>query len=122
MSPKNRKLALSRRVLDQKNDPAKPSHALRKGRRLWLFRPGTLTLIPIVLLVITELILRLAGMRYPTCFTIKQNVNGRDMYSDNAKFTWQYFPKALARLPFSFNIPEAKSPQTYRIFVLGGAG
>ena len=108
-------------MIDQQSEQEKRSFSKTKGRRPWLFRLLALTLVPSVFLVLTELSLRLTGVGYPSSFTVKQTVNGQAVASDNPKFIWKYFPRSLARPSFSFNIPETKSPQTYRIFVLGGS-
>ena len=57
---------------------AKPD--ARRRRRLW-FRVVAL-LVPVLVLVLVELLLRALGVGYPTAFFLKTEVNGRAMFID----------------------------------------
>jgi tetratricopeptide (TPR) repeat protein len=91
------------------------------GLRLWLFRIIAATVIPVVLLILVELCLRVIGFGYPTSAIIEREFNGQRVCINNLKFGWRFFPKKIAREIRAFIFPVAKSPQTYRIFILGGS-
>lgn len=94
---------------------------LRITLRIWFLRLFAITVIPVLLLLLVEVGLRIAGYGYPTTATIKCQVNGEENYCENPKFAWQFFPKKIARgfCPFAF--ATDKPDNTYRIFVLGAS-
>jgi hypothetical protein len=92
---------------------------MERGARLWTFRIVTAIVIPVLLVVTVEAGLRLAGYGHPSTFTVPCTVQGRAAFCDNDRFTWQFFPPGAFRLPLTFAIPAAKSPKTFRIFVMG---
>ena len=94
---------------------AKPD--ARRRRRLW-FRVVAL-LVPVLVLVLVELLLRALGVGYPTAFFLKTEVNGRAMFIENQQFSRRYFPPGLERTPQPVMFPAVKSPDTIRVFVLG---
>ena len=91
------------------------------GRRLWLFRIIALTIFPILLLLLAEFSLRIAGYGFSPYAIIKCQVNGRDAYCDNVKFGWRFFPQNIARESEPFIFPAEKPDNTYRIFILGAS-
>ncbi|MDT8303466.1 MAG: hypothetical protein RQ760_18445, partial [Sedimentisphaerales bacterium] len=91
------------------------------GRRLWLFRIIALTVFPVLLLLVVELSLRVAGYGFNPHAIMKCQVDGKDAYCDNIKFGWRFFPKNLARDFESFIFPSDKPDNTYRIFILGAS-
>ncbi|MHC4326312.1 MAG: tetratricopeptide repeat protein, partial [Planctomycetota bacterium] len=91
------------------------------GRRLWLFRIITITVIPALVLLLVEMGLRIAGYGYPATAIITCQVKGEDAYCENVKFAWQFFPKKLAREFYPFTFAADKPDNTYRIFVLGAS-
>ncbi len=91
------------------------------GLRLWLFRFIALTVIPILLFVLLELVLRLAGYGFPANAMVRYKENGRIFYCDNVRFCWRFFPKEIAREFNPFEISAKKPEDTYRIFVLGAS-
>ena len=91
------------------------------GRRLWLFRIIALTVFPILLLVVVELSLRIAGYGFFPHAIKKCQVEGRDAYCDNVKFGFRFFPRNIAREFESFIFPADKPDNTYRIFILGAS-
>jgi len=93
----------------------------RKTRRLWLFRLTALILIPTILLLLLEFSLRIFGFGYPTGFTLKTRINEHDVYVQNRRFCWRFFPKDIARTPVPFAVPVARLPDTYRVFILGAS-
>ena len=104
----------------QENIEGTPSGSIT-GRRLWLFRIITITVIPALLLLLVEVGLRIAGYGYPATAIIKCQVKGEDAYCENAKFAWQFFPKKIAREFYPFTFAADKPDNTYRIFVLGAS-
>ncbi len=98
-----------------------PARGHVTGLRLWLFRIMAVVLIPLILLILVELSLRIVGFGYPTSAIIKREFDGRQICINNLKFGWRFFPKRIAREIRAFVFPADKSPQTYRIFVLGGS-
>jgi tetratricopeptide (TPR) repeat protein len=91
------------------------------GRRLWLFRIIALTIFPILLLLLAEFSLRIAGYGFSPYAIIKCQVNGWDAYCDNVKFGWRFFPQNIAREAEPFIFPAEKPDNTYRIFILGAS-
>jgi len=90
-----------------------------KGRRKWLYRLLTMTIVPTVFLGVVELILRLGNYGYPASFFLGHEIDGRPAYVENRYFGRHFFPKGLARTPEVCTFPAQKSPGTYRIFILG---
>ncbi len=91
------------------------------GWRLWLFRVIALTVIPVLLFILLELVLRVAGYGFPANAMSRYEENGRVFYCDNVKFCWRFFPKEIAREFNPFKISASKSEDSYRIFVLGAS-
>ncbi|MHC4986134.1 MAG: tetratricopeptide repeat protein, partial [Planctomycetota bacterium] len=88
-------------------------------RRRWAFRIILIVVIPLVLLALTEVGLRLAGVGYRTAFFLR--IPDADAYTTNPIFGWRFFPRPLSREPLALRLPARKGPQTYRIFVLGAS-
>jgi tetratricopeptide (TPR) repeat protein len=74
---------------------------------------------PALLLVATELGLRIGGYGYPTSFFLKQEIGGRTVLRENAKFGWRFFGPGLARTPRPMELAPAKPPDALRVFVFG---
>ena len=68
-------------------------------------------------LLFTEFVLRKAGYGYDSHFIVKAP-NENDLTA-NPRFTWRYFPPAMAREPVPFLVPEQKGANTKRIVILG---
>jgi len=45
--------------------------------------------------------------------------DGRKVFVQNNRFSWRFFGWRLSRAPYPFSIPQAKAPNTVRIFVFG---
>ena len=88
-------------------------------RRKWLFRLLALVVLPLVLLVAVEIVLRLAGYGYPTGFFEKIRSDGKDFLVNNESFSRRFFPPQLARWPGPVMLAAKKPADTYRIFILG---
>lgn len=78
-----------------------------------------MTLVPAAVLVSLELLLRLFGYGYSTDFFLRKEIDGRQVYIENAQFSRRFFPPGLARATPPAIFPADKSPGTFRIFVLG---
>jgi len=87
--------------------------------RLWVLRIGLALIVPTVLLVALEGVLRLGGYGYPTNLALE--VPGRNSYGTNLRFGWRFFPRTIARVPLLFSFPADKAPDIFRIFVLGAS-
>jgi tetratricopeptide (TPR) repeat protein len=92
-----------------------------KGRRLWLFRIVALTIFPILFFLLVELSLRISGYGFSPHSIVKYQADGRDVYCDNVKFGWRFFPRNIARESEPFVFPARKPDNTYRIFILGAS-
>jgi len=91
------------------------------GGRTWLFRFIIIVVIPALLLLLVEGGLHIVGYGFPTSFTNKYMWKGQPAFCDNNKFTWQFFPKSIAREVDPFIFLEKKPADTYRIFIMGGS-
>lgn len=76
-------------------------------------------LVPAFILEFLELVLTLSGYGYPTSFFVKSRIDGQDFLIPNYKFSYRFFPPALARVPSLYRIPARKPEGVYRIFVFG---
>ena len=89
--------------------------------RVWVFRLIAVAAIPTLFLVLTESGLSIAGYGTPTDFTLDYEIGGKQVRVDNHRFSWQFFPRKIARPSEPLVIPKDKSPDTYRIFILGAS-
>jgi len=99
-------------------DPPRSPDRLPRWRR-WLFRLLAATLVPVLLFGLAEVVLRIAGVGYPTDFFLR--VPDTEVLNTNPRFGWRFFPPALARTPEVCRLPQETAPGSYRIFVLGGS-
>jgi tetratricopeptide (TPR) repeat protein len=70
-------------------------------------------------LLITELILRVAGFGHPCSFFVQSQVAGKRVLIENTWFGLRFFPPALARSPNPAVMEAEKSAGVYRIFLFG---
>jgi len=84
-----------------------------------MFRALAGIIIPFLTIAMVEITLRLAGYGYTTGFFRQIKIDGQDYFVPNDKFGYRFFPPSLARTPAPQRMAVKKSPQTYRIFVLG---
>ena len=105
----------------EKDDQKKIQEKQVTGRRLWLFRIISLTIFPILLLLLAELCLRIADYGFSPHAIIKYQADDKEVYCDNVKFGWRFFPRNIARESEPFIFPVEKSVNTYRIFILGAS-
>lgn len=87
-------------------------------RRRWGFRIAAVMAFP-VLLVVTELALRVAGYGYDTRFFQDVIRDGKRSVVPNPRFAQRFFPPGLARSPSSWVMDPAKPQGTFRIFLFG---
>jgi tetratricopeptide (TPR) repeat protein len=88
-------------------------------RRLWLMRLFAMIFVPLLVLGGAELGLRLAGYGYDTSFFRRIRIQGQDFYVPNEKFSYRFFPPAIARTTTPFRFAAKKATNSYRIFLLG---
>ncbi len=91
----------------------------RSRKRLWLFRFITVVLFPAIVLVGLECVFRIVSPGFPTSFIVP-NDSG-DKLVDNYKFSWRFFPQALARSPQPISTEINKPADRTRIIVFGGS-
>ena len=72
-----------------------------------------------VVLGMTELVLRLVGFGYPTGFLLPFERDGQKLFVQNDRFGWRFFGATMARIPVPFCLPQAKGSPTVRIVVFG---
>ena len=89
--------------------------------RLWVFRLIAVAAIPSLFLALIESGLRTAEYGAPTGFTVEDEINLKQVRVDNRRFSWQFFPRRIARPSQPLVIPSDKPPNTYRIFLLGAS-
>ena len=88
-------------------------------RRLWLMRLFAMIFVPLLVLGGIELGLRLAGYGYDTGFFRRIQINGHNFYVPNEKFSYRFFPPAIARTTAPFRFAAEKATNSYRIFLFG---
>ncbi|MCL5280169.1 MAG: tetratricopeptide repeat protein [Planctomycetes bacterium] len=101
-----------------KKTAAAKRYSISTGR-IWLFRVLVLLVLPILVCLLLELVLRAAGMGYPTGIAVPCRIDGRDYYCNNIRFGWRFFPKEMSRQTDPFVFPREKERNGCRIFILG---
>jgi len=85
-----------------------------------LFARVTIAIIaPLVTVVLLELICHLAGWGHPTRFLLESKHEGEPVWIDNQLFGYRFFDPAVSRAPTPIFIPKVKSPDEFRVVVLG---
>lgn len=97
-------------------DPAQT--ALPKRRR-WILPVAAAVIVPVLVLIIVEASLRMAGVGFSTDLLVPCTVKSRPANCYNLFFATPYFPAGMVQTPRLYSIPATKPPATYRIFVLG---
>ena len=82
-------------------------------------RLTALFLMPAMLLGMLEAGLRVSGFGYPTRFFLPQADGERNGLHTNDRFTFRFFPRALARSVVPQRLEVPKPPGTYRILLFG---
>ena len=106
---------------DSQKYAAKVQASAISGRRLWLFRIIAVFGVPALFLLFVEVVLRVVGYGFPAAAVVECQSSGEDAYCDNARFSFRFFPKAIAREFDPFIFPADKPDDTYRVFVLGAS-
>jgi len=75
--------------------------------------------LPCLCLGLVELILRIAGVGYPTAFFLSEQIRGKPVFVENDRFGLQFFPPLLARSPSPLIMRAEKPNNGCRIFILG---
>ena len=75
--------------------------------------------VPLLVLGGIELGLRLGGYGYDTDFFRPIQINGHKFYVPNEKFSYRFFPPAIARIALPFRFAAEKATNSYRIFLFG---
>lgn len=88
-------------------------------RQRWILQVAAAVLVPLVILVVLEVSLRVAGVGFNTGLLVPCTVKGNPASCYNLFFATPYFPAGMVQTPRLYSIPVTKSPATYRIFVLG---
>jgi tetratricopeptide (TPR) repeat protein len=105
----------SEKVRSPKDGAAHKTSSAKRRVFRWVAALG----VPIVVLLGVELALRLIGYGYPTHFFVPSETGSPDLYRENPKFGWRFFPQRLARAPDPVLLSRAKPPDTVRVFVFG---
>ena len=103
---------------EETKSPTSPKRK-RSRRRLWIFRFITVVLFPAIALIGLECVFRVFSPGFPTSFVVP-NDSG-DKLVDNYKFSWRFFPQALARSPQPISTEIKKPTDRKRIIVFGGS-
>src|SRR5215471_14319904 len=88
-------------------------------RRRWILQVAAAVFLPVLVLVIVEVSLRIAGVGFSTSLLVPCTVKGVPASCYNLLFATPYFPAGMVQTPRLFSIPVTKAPSTFRIFVLG---
>jgi tetratricopeptide (TPR) repeat protein len=75
--------------------------------------------VPLLIVLACEVGLRLAGVGFDPSVTIPCEVQGVPCRADNPRYSWQFFPPAIARQFEPFTFPVSRPAKSYRIVVLG---
>ena len=128
--PVIKRKSISGNISSKSQPPEKTKTTKKKGtpkkkeisrKRLWLFRIIAITVIPVIFLFIGEILLRITGLGYDPSAIIKYKLNDKEIYCNNNKFGWSYFPKNISRESDGFVFEMPKEQNQYRIFILGAS-
>src|ERR1035438_5812182 len=109
--------SVPRPAAEPQPEPA-PATRVRRPRWLRWLRTGAVAVAAGVLpFLALELGLTVFHYGYPTGFFVR--IDGKNASASNEKFGWRFFPPSIARVPVVNYVPDGKSPDTYRIFILG---
>ena len=93
------------------------TNALNRHRTL--SRLALTVLVPVILVVSAEGLLRLFSFGYPTDFFLE--VENSNTLGTNRQFGWRFFPKEISRTPLPQSFRKEKPQNTVRIFTLGAS-
>jgi hypothetical protein len=86
-----------------------------KGWRARALKLALAVIVPVVLLVLAEGILRLFGSGYPATFCLRQD----GTYIENDRFLWQFYSRKTNLRPNLFAVVAAKPMDGLRIAIFG---
>ena len=89
------------------------------GRRRWIARLTAVVIAPLLAIALLEGGLRLFGVGHSTRFLAR--VPDRDAWTHNPDFTRPFFSGWVQPQPHALHLPATKSPDTFRIVVLGAS-
>src|SRR5882724_898657 len=95
----------------------KPARPPRATAKLWFFRAFTALVIPVIILLLFEGGLRLAGFGRPTGFFIPDDKPG--YLRTNPDYVSLFLPGGFDLRQLNYRIAEKKPANTVRIVVLG---
>jgi tetratricopeptide (TPR) repeat protein len=104
---------------EQVSSPAASPIVRSGGVRVWLLRIAIGLFVPLLLIGLVEAGLRVFGVGYSTDVTVPCTIQGRPAACYNLFFAAPFFPAGMIKTPQMYAIPAVKSPETFRIFVLG---
>ena len=87
----------------------------------WFFYVLYTITIPVVIFVIFEIGLRVAGYGYPAGFFKQTEINGKRVLINNRLFGLRFFPESLLREAEPFAFSKDKPDGCQRIFILGAS-
>lgn len=85
----------------------------------WAKSTAVAVTVPVVVLILIEFALRIAGVGYNTDLLVPCTVQGKAASCYNLFFAAPFFPAGMVQTPRLYSIPATKPARTYRIFVLG---
>ena len=101
-------------------EPLIPDDSQKTGRwKYWVPRMATAIFVPLLILALAESALRLFNVGYSTELMSDCTVGGQPSSCYNLFFAAPFFPPGMIKAPQFYTIPKLKTPDTYRIFVLG---
>jgi tetratricopeptide (TPR) repeat protein len=86
-----------------------------------IFTVAAVVAVPLIVLSGLEAGLRVGGFGFDPSFFVEREIEGKRVLTDNPRFGWRFFPKAVARGPQRFSVSREKAPGTVRVCVLGGS-
>lgn len=90
-------------------------------KRVWALRLVSAVVLPLLLLVSIECVLRLTGVGHETGFFLRRGSDGKEVLAENDRYSRPFFPTGLERRPWPFRAPASKLEGTCRVFILGGS-
>ena len=106
-----------KKIHKKKQIPLSPPPIGKK--RLWVFRLTALILVPLLLLLSVESLLRLADYGYDPRFFTELTIEGNPFLVQNDAFSYRFFPQETVRHPSTIRMKAVKPHDSIRVFVLG---
>lgn len=74
---------------------------------------------PALIVCLLEVACRVSGFGYPTSFLIPFEIAGKQVWIDNQLFGYRFFSPSVSRAPSPVILPIDKSPDEFRVVILG---